>query len=176
MDKKEFSASLLIIGLSVLFAIAATALFFSKGKSKFWTAKKMKLGAMILTLTVTTQSCSWFRTCYDPVDPENTMYLELNDTINLNDSTRILNGEIYNVTSKEFSYKLLNNTVDTLTYSENIIADDGVFDNYSEDFTIELTTTIEPGEYIFQLFDVGKEKQDNVQNINREYFVYIKKE
>jgi len=180
MDKKEFSVSLLVTGLTILFALAAIALFLSNGKSKFWTAKKIKFGAMILTLTVTTQSCGFFINCYAPEKPEmpenNIEIILLSDTVNLNESTRFINGRIYNRISQEFSYRLQNDTVDTLIYSENIIADDGVFDDYTEEFTIELDTATEPGNYIFQLFDINKEEQNNVEYAKFEHFINIKKD
>lgn len=168
MDKKEFSVSLLIIGLTILFAAVSFALFLSRGKSKFFTAKKMKLGALILSLTMTAQSCDLFITCYDEAEPDNNLYLYLQDTVNLNDSTRFIKGEIYNRTSNSFSYKLSNRENESLSFTDNIRAEDGAYDEYNEEFTIELDTNLQLGDYLLQIYNSQTNNQVD-DNLNRAF-------
>lgn len=171
MDKKEFSVSLLVIGLTILFAVAAFALFLSRGKSKFWTAKKMKLGALILSLsTITTtafQSC-----CYKP-EPLNYINLELaNDTINLNESSLIC-GSVYLPQSDIYSFKLTNDSVSSVYQCENIIPLDSIFDEDSEEFEINLDKTLKSGRYSLHFYDVDKTLQETSSPLHYAYSLEI---
>ena len=172
MDKKEISISFLVSGLTILFLLASFALFLSKGRSEFWTAKKMKLGALILTLTVTTQSCNPFRTCYDPV-PANFIELETDsDTINLNDSSN-LSGVIHFRNSDKYSFKLQNDTAETVNQIEDIIPEDSVYDEETEVFTIQVDTSLKEGDYTLGFYDVKKEDQISSGYLINEYYFRI---
>ncbi len=168
MDKKELTVTLTVIMLTAFFAVASAGLFLSKGKSKYWTAKKIKIGAALLTLTSVTQSCNPFRTCYDPV-PENYIYLQLNsDTINLN-TTNNITGIVENGVSGNYSFNLQNKDSVNMKQIENIAASDGTFDENSEEFTIHLDTNLITGNYSLKLFTVKKEDQNNSNNPINEY-------
>ncbi len=161
MDKKDFSVSLLVAGLSVLFVLASFALFLSKGKSKFWTAKKMKLGAIILSFTAVASTQQACVSCYDPIPPEFIYIENWNDTLNLNDSS-ILYGTIESRYSSQYSFKLQNDTIDSLIQVNNIFPDDGVYDEDSEEFTIQIDTSLQTGTYRLEFFDVNKEEQNSI--------------
>jgi hypothetical protein len=157
MDKKELTIFFTLSGISILFAISGLALYLSKGKSKFWTAKKIKLGAAILTLSTVTPSCRPFVSCYEPTPPENSIYLNIvSDTIRLNDTT-ILNGYIENRVSKNFSFVMRNIDSVQINQTENITAKDGAFDEYTEEFSITIDSTLNSGDYSLKLFSIKKE-------------------
>ena len=157
MDKRELTIALTLAGLTGLFAIACAGMFLTRGKSKYWTAKKIKIGAAILTLSTVTTSCRPFVSCYDPAPPENEIYLHLeNDTVYLNDTT-VLNGFIENRVSNNFSFVLQNIDSVQISQSENITAKDGALDEYSEEFSITMDSTLISGDYSLKLFSIKKE-------------------
>jgi hypothetical protein len=173
MDKKNITAVIMIIGLGALFTIACTGLFLTKGKSKFWTSKKMRIGAAILTLTAVAQSCEPIRTCYEPAQPENMMYLNPQpDTVDL-DNANELHGYIDNRISAGFSYKIQNSDVSQVYQTDDILSVDSALDEYSEEFVIQLDTALISGNYNLKLYAVKKEDQTETTNPQNEYYLTI---
>jgi hypothetical protein len=174
MDKRDFTITITIIGLSVLFMLASSALFLFRGKSKFWTAKKIKFGAALLTLTSITSSCIPIRTCYEPTLPDNMMYISQSiDTINMNDSTKIY-GYVENRVSSYFSYQIQNKDSLEVYRVENIQAVDGTFDDYNEEFVIDLDSNLISGNYHLKLYSIKKEDQNEQAVPQNEYNLKIK--
>jgi hypothetical protein len=173
MDKRDFTTTLTIAGLSIIFMVVSVALFLSKGKSRFWTAKKIKIGAALLTLTSITPSCVPIRTCYDPAPPENMMYISQSiDTINMIDSTKI-HGYVDNRVSYYFSYQIQNKDSLEVYRVENIEAVDGTFDDYSEEFVIDLDSNLISGNYHLKLYSIKKEEQNEQDAPQNEYDLTI---
>lgn len=151
-------ATISIIGISVLFVIASTALFLFRGKSKFWTAKKMKLGAILLTLTATLSMTSCREEepmCYETVELSDWVEIEnFNESLNLNE-TNILDGKIRYRSSDIYSFFLKNDN-DTSVFQKNLLkAKDGTFNDTTELFSIELDTNLTPGDYTLSFFDAA---------------------
>ena len=44
----------------------------------------------------------------------------------------------------------------------NIFPDDGIYDEGSEEFTIQIDTSLQTGTYRLEFFDVNKEEQDSI--------------
>ncbi len=169
MDKRDLTIALTIAGLTGLFAIACAGMFITGGKSKYWTAKKIKIGAAILTLSTMTPSCRPFVSCYDPGPPENGIYLNLeSDTVHLNETT-VLNGFIENRVSNTFSYVLRNIDSVQINQTENITARDGAFDEYSEEFSIMIDSTLNSRDYSLKLFSIKKEDVTSISIPENEY-------
>ncbi len=91
MYKEELIAPFLLIGLGLAFSIVCFAVFLTNGKSKKWIARKMKIGGLLLTISLF--SCSENRnqavlitSCYDIVNSSPEVYeIEI-------DSNRIIYG------------------------------------------------------------------------------------
>jgi len=161
MSIKNISTPLVIIGLSVAFAIVVVGVYMTRGKSKFWISKKMLLGSLLLSLTsIVNQSC--IVSCYDPASP-NQIELDNPDysstiVININENTK-LTGTIYDRKSKEFSFNitdLLNK--DTLQVG-NIVPSDGKFDESTEAIYIQLDKNLPVNEYLLNLYDTRQTEQ-----------------
>ena len=161
MSKKDTFVPILVITLSIAFSVIALAVFLSKGKSKFWLSRKMKLGALLLTLTaVSQQSCAPV-SCYDPIEP-NQFNIDNNGSsginIDLNVDSKIY-GSINEREGTTFSY----NITDSLQ-TENIIPTDGVFDSSTESFIIDVDTNIVTGNYYLQLYKTSQDNQTDSYN------------
>ena len=164
MDKKEFAIFFTLIGISILFAIAGFALYLSKRKSKFWTAKKMKLGALLLTITAATtiHSCKDEEertTCYERVQLMESITLHRDQPyIDLN-ATDTLSGTITYRTSKTYSFMLKNDSLQSITQKGILLPDDGAFNDSIEDFTIQLDKRLISGSYTLSIFNTGINEQ-----------------
>lgn len=168
MDKKEFIIPITFIALCVAFAVISFAVYLSKGKSKKWVARKMKIGAILITLSAS--SCERgngpFVSCYDPVIP-NSIHLDAYSSDKLEiklDTNNVLSGTIYEVTKSEFSFAVINENNTNIQQGELIPAD-GSFDSNTEVFSLELDTEINPGLYDLKLFDSNVANQENA-NVN----------
>lgn len=169
MNKNEILVSIAIAGLTVLFATVSIAVFLSKGKSKFWVAKKMKIGGILLTLSAAT-ACGGSGIgggevmCYDVPAPNNMWLINLDyttNTLNINfDSAHVMRGNISMRNTDKFSY-LIKDTNNNKLESKNLEALDGNFDTETEEFKITLDKKMKSGNYILELFAVEKELQDS---------------
>lgn len=96
--KKEIILPLIIILLGIIFLLINIIVFFSKGNTWF-VKKKLKVGAMILTLTSITACHTVPRhTCYEPVqtkvDTDSTNYSRQQDSIKKADNNKRINDSI----------------------------------------------------------------------------------
>jgi len=164
MDKKELSVLIVFIGLTVLFSVAAAALYFTRGKSKFWTAKKMKLGALLLTITAATTvpSCNGgTTTCYDAAVLENEIRLDLSgNEVDLKSAYEI-RGKIEYRTSGTFSYLLENDSIKEIKIIGQLIPVDGTFNDSTEAFKIPLDKGLTVGNYTLSFYDTTVNEQSN---------------
>jgi hypothetical protein len=176
MNKKELIAPFLLIGLGLAFTIICFAVFLSNGKSKKWLARKMKVGALLLTLNSVASCEPFITTCYDMPAPPNSMWMngmtESGIEILL-DTSNVIYGSVEERQSEEFSFSIYS-AENVKIQADTIIAVDGKFDNYSEEFKIELDTNILPGNYSLKLFDVSLERQ--AESTPRQEFNLIIKE
>ncbi len=171
MTKNEYLVPVIVIVLTVVFAFVSFAVFLSHGKSSFWLSKKMKIGALLISLTVITQQSCIVATCYDPVPPN---YLEV-DGINYNDTLNIdlqinnsIPGTIFlNEGGKDFSFNITDSTKTDTIQRGNILPLDGIFNSSNEDFEIKVDTNLQSGIYCLNLFtaDVLEQNQSNYKCI-----------
>jgi len=165
MDKKELSVTILVVGLTILFTTASLALFLSGGKSKFWTAKKMKFGAILLTLTAAASlsSCDGGDgevMCYSTAQLENWVNIEnFSDTIDLNKVSE-LKGVIEYRMSDTYSFLLKNDNDSTIVRHELLSANDGAFNDSTELFTIKLDSSLTEGKYTLSIYDTPVDSVD----------------
>lgn len=164
MDKKEISTSLLFAGLSILFVFISFMVWLYRGESKYWLSRKIKIGAALLTLTAFQHSCRPTVSCYDPIPPNQISMQSDNDTllVNLSDSN-ILKGTVYDRTDTYYSFKLMKE--DTVKQESLIMADDGTFDEDTEEFTLEIEEETESGLYKFIVSSGNEANTDNHYDI-----------
>lgn len=170
MIKKDLLIPIALAGLGIIFSIILVAVFVSKGKSKFWVSKKMRIGAIIISLSSFSvqQSCVPV-TCYEPVMPDQ-LYLVINKQgevlMNLSDSTE-LRGILYERESIEFSFNIADTLKsDSIIQKGEILPVDGNFDESSEDFFLKIDANVVEGSYYLNLFNVGVLKQDSLYPMN----------
>ena len=178
MMKKEFLIPTTIILLTAVFGIISVVVFITNGKSAFWLSKKMKIGALLLTLSVT--SCGRFKKpvvmCYAMPAPNSIYVNELEDdyrTIKISlDTSNILTGNIYVRTSDDFSF-VIKDTLENYYQKDAILPLDGKFNDDSENFKIELDKNLKPGVYLIQIFDTKMNELDSAISI-QQYDLEIK--
>ena len=163
MRKKEIIVPFLVIGLTILFAGICVAVFLSNGKSKKWVARKMKIGGLLLTLTVA--SCNGGGgevMCYDTVAPNSIWLHDYNDKgieIKL-DTNNVLIGSISELSGKEFSFAIKDST-DKKFQQGLLVPVDGEFNQSNEDFKIEIDKNLISGKYSLKLYASGIDGQDS---------------
>lgn len=169
MIKKELLIPISVIIFSIIFAIISMFVFFSKGKSKYWLTKKMKIGAVLLSLSAMTiqNSCRPpFVTCYEQVMP-NQIYVETdslgNVNLNITESNK-LNGKIFVRESDEFSYNITDTALNaSVLFKGNISPSDGIYDSTEENFFIEIDTSISEGKYVISFYPLSIDLQNEYQ-------------
>lgn len=168
MNKKELITPILVIALTIAFAIACLIVYLSKGRSQKWLARKMKIGGLILTLSVASCNGSVEHTCYEVAAVNHIWLYNMGANgveINL-DSSTIIGGEISGVQDSVYSYRILDK-------NQNIIKkailkpDSGTFDMYNESFKIELDKTLKKGEYTINFYNNYITEQDSSQIIKQ---------
>lgn len=173
--KKEILIPLLVFVLSIAFIIISFMVFVTKGKRYYFIKQKLKLGGLILTLsaifnTNTITAKNDMVRCYRKV-ASNSVTLNYDYSkgfIEYSISKAIpLKGEVYDVTKKEFSFRIVKKDTNEVILSDDIILNNAKINNYSEQFEIVLKD-IEEGEYTVQIFNVKKENQTD-SNYNRTY-------
>ncbi|NJO88518.1 MAG: hypothetical protein HC831_05795 [Chloroflexia bacterium] len=142
MDKKGLIAPVSIIVLGFAFAMVCLGVFLTKGKSAKWINRKMKIGALLLTISV--WSCNSSKdedngivTCYVAYI-ENNVVLDAytGDVLKIRlDTANVLNGYIYGVTESDFSFVIIDEH--EVKVQQGILnPTDGHFDNTTEDLIL----------------------------------------
>lgn len=176
MNKKELLTPFIIAALSLLFVAICFMVILTKGKSKLWLAHKLKIGGILLSLSIWSCTGGHGRvTCYDVAAP-NSMWINPNskDGIEIKlDTGNILYGSIVSIQGKDFSFLVTDSTL--AKFQRGIISVDEKPENYSKSLKIELDKNIKPGTYILKLFTAKPESQDTIR-ANREFKLIIKNE
>jgi|WetSurMetagenome_2_1015567.scaffolds.fasta_scaffold377865_2 hypothetical protein len=150
MEQKRIISPLLLAGLFTAFAFVCLIVYFRKGKTEKWVARKMKLGATILAVAGITTGCPPVITCYVPV-AENIFNFDKIDSSDYSvladlpvDS--IVTGKVYGRTYNQFSFEIV--SADSTSVQEgNLLPTDGIFDQAEEGFSIILNSKIDTGKY-----------------------------
>lgn len=176
MEIKKITLPIILAALSLVFIITCVALYFNKGKSAKWVARKMKVGGIMLSLTAILSACDPTQvtdepeiTCYMvaasnlivvETDTTNTITLDLPDK-------QTIEGEIMSRISNKFSFTVLDST-ERIVQKENITALDGTFDESQEKFKITIDKELAPGNYALRFYNTDKDSLPEypIQNIN----------
>lgn len=161
MTKKDLIAPFLLAGIGLAFVFVSFMVRLSNGKSAKWVARKMKIGAILLSLSATVSCDRIITSCYDMPAPPNSMWINeaIGDIIEIQpDTGNVLNGFIDNRESNSFSFSVIDSN-EFKVQNGAINAADGLYDSYYENFIIELDTTLIPGNYSLNLYDVNTPNQ-----------------
>lgn len=176
MEIKKITLPIILAALSLVFIITCVALYFNKGKSAKWVARKMKVGGIMLSLTAILSACDPTQvtdepeiTCYMvaasnlivvETDTTNTITLDLPDK-------QTIEGEIMSRISNKFCFTVLDST-EKVVQKENISALDGKFDESQEKFKITIDKELAPGNYGLRFYNTDKDSLPEypIQNIN----------
>ena len=172
MNKNESLIPITVIGLTVLFTIVSLGVFLTRGKSAYWIAKKMRVGAMLLTLTaVSTTYSGCITSCYDAPEPNVfSINNEENHQINVNiDLNNKIKGTIYERSGDEFSFRITDTSFTKSYQLGRIEADDGEFDESAEEFTLELNSDIPTGVYSLNFYYYLVSPEDSIMNSYNSY-------
>ncbi len=176
MNKKDFLVPVLAIGLSLAFVFVSLLVFLSGGKSGFWISKKLKIGALLLSLTaIANQACD--RTnCYDPA-PVNTFDMDNADysrviKVNLKDSNK-LTGILYGREGIDFSFNVMDSLNTSIFQTGKVLPVDGSFDSDREDVVIELDENLVTDTYRLNLYDQNTTDKDALASL---YYLEIQNE
>jgi hypothetical protein len=174
MENKNLFKPLLVIGLFIAFGIISFLVFVTSGQNGTLIKTKLKLGALLLSLSamIVTSSCD--RYCYAPV-PQCQLEIK-EDFINIEETT-VLNGFLDGYSNEKlpdaFCYKICNSRHNTVQ-SGNILVNDGKIDEDHEEFCIELNKNTLSGSYEiyfyhFDLNQLNSENEDNYINLDSFY-------
>lgn len=168
MNKKEFIAPILVIGLSIAFAVICLFVYLSKGKSEKWLARKMRIGGLILTLSIASCNGNVEHTCYETVAVNHIWFNNIGaDGMEIKlDSSNILAGEISGVQDSIYSFQIIDSK-DKIVQQELLKADSGTFDMFNETFKIHLNKQLTVGDYTINFFNNSVEEQDSAQLIRQ---------
>lgn len=182
MLKKELLLPLAFVALCLAF-VCVCALVVVSRNHPFFIRKKLRLGALLLSLSsaAACSGCSGGNTimCYEPAPPADDMRLDLQEeehqdsviTMDLAEDNELL-GVINNCTANAYSF-LVFDTSDVVVQQEDIIALDGVYDSYSEEFTVTIREDLPAGYYTLSLFAVNAEAIDDIDAWRSQYFLHI---
>ena len=172
MNKKEFLIPFIFTGLAAAFLFISAMVYFSNGKSKKWVARKMSIGAILLTMSYI--SCSnnqnndkypvnQFISCYVTVYDDN-IKIEIET-----DSNHLIYGYISGNHGGIYSYSIVNKEGDILQKAD-ISTKRWSFDFENEEFVIGLNQKIDKGSYQFRLYNCNVKEQDSIKLVKNYKF------
>ena len=155
-----------IVFVGAAFLMAAAAVSLSNGKSTFWISKKMKLGAMLLSLnSIMVSGCFLGSqpTCYDTADPQvmcydmpatNVVRIE-HDSLNNVVQDNKIKGYVSEPDHEEYAYAIVKDrTNDTLQEGVfKLNANDTV--SYERTFSIDVEAKLTTGRYWIKIFNIA---------------------
>lgn len=141
----------------------------------YFVNKKLRIGALIISLTGISTGYPGFSCCYAPinrpmgdvliVDQVDKQTGKIVVKKSISDS---ITGEIVDRQGNEFSYVIADST-DQIVFKENLAPADGAFDENTEEFTIRFGNTILPGNYNLKFYAVQKDSIKNIDLYARSY-------
>jgi hypothetical protein len=157
--KKELYIPLILIGLSVAFVVVSFLLWLSRGNDSLL-KKKLRIGAIILSLTGTAVGCGGCgETCYLKI-PDNQFYLEDHGSVGRIEldmsATNKLTGMIRHRIDEDFWYLIRKQNGEEIQRG-NVEPLDGAYDESEEEFEILVRIDIATGEYELEFYLLEEE-------------------
>ena len=160
--KKEIWIPLYLLMLSLVFVTVSFLLYLSGGKNQKLLAKKLSLGAMIISITAAV-GCTPIKpphTCYVP--PSAYVQVE-NEVIDRSTSdwkysveidiseTNIIKGKSMHSFGSKISFRITDTDGKIIQFSDAKPVD-GEFNDHTEELEMHLNKDTEPGEYILTFY------------------------
>lgn len=173
--QKEIYIPVYLLFLSIVFITVSFLLYLTGGKNSKLLAKKLKFGALIISLT-TVINCSHIQvdherkpTCYMP---PLTNYINISaehsykgDVIVEIDKDNVVECSVRNPGSEKFSFRIFDKN-NNLVQKGDIKADDGKFDETKEDFKIEVKKDLPKGFYKIYFYPLELHEIKNSQGMH----------
>ena len=165
MNRKIFTA-IAIAALFAAFAVCSLLVVVSR-RHPFFVAKKLRLGAAILSLSAMSVGCRDIGPtvmCYDIAAPDTTVIIdqknEATGEIRLKSAlSDTLTGTVSYPNSGAFSY-VLKDSSRTVQLKGDLVPSDGTFDTYSERFRIVFNRQLPAGAYMLFFFNTPVDSVD----------------
>ncbi|HNQ69197.1 MAG TPA: hypothetical protein PKN32_12515 [Bacteroidales bacterium] len=141
-----------LIVLAIAFVVVSVMVYFTRGKNKYFLTKKLKIGAMIITLTAVTNGCRVpVVTCYKPAPPPRIMSLQATeslDEIRISKDEKLLNFDLEYIYSSDVCY--------TISQNEKIInkGDCEFVSDGETDMVINMNENLLPGKYDLKIYQM----------------------
>lgn len=157
----------LIAGILVVaFSMVSLLVFLTHGRSAYLIRRKLKLGALILSLTAAAAMTGCDRrgpttTCYLPaLDPENEITLHGTDqsgrvVLNLDEANEVF-GIVEYRQATVFSFVVMKSGDEEFQRGA-VLAQDGTYDAPTEEIHFSIDSGIAPGEYYIIFYDCSVE-------------------
>jgi hypothetical protein len=161
--ERKIIAGIFLGFLFTAFGLVSLLVILTK-RHPFFVSKKLRLGAMIISLSGITAGCIPPSTCYVPA-PDNVFQIDQADsqtkTIVVSRAVSdTITGRITDRNRDAFSFMILD-SLDTIVMKNNISPVDGVFDEDIEEFKIGFGNSLLPGNYSLRFYTVPL---DSIQN------------
>jgi len=141
---------LTLIVLAVVFVAISLAVYFTGGKNKYFLSKKLKIGAMIITLTAVTNGCRIpVATCYEPAAVPRILSLQVEESINeitISQDERSLKFDIEYLYTTEMCYTIFQNE-DIISKGHCVFVNNG-----DSDMEINMDENLPVGKYDLKLY------------------------
>jgi hypothetical protein len=170
MEFKKLLTPFVLIGLFAFFAFVCAMVWLHKGKSAKWVARKMKIGAAILSLTAIVSGCNdnkLILTCYDVAEPNQFSFDSINEQYEVEadlPADSVLTGSVFDIIYDDFKFKVQKNDSVTVD-SGKIVPTDGAYDENTEEFKMTLNSQLDTG--LYQLLIQGEENAETVNVTTR---------
>lgn len=165
--KKETFVPIISFTLGFLFIIISLLVFFTRGKSKSLIAKKIKIGALILTLSSAASCYRTQTTCYAQAainqlrfktDNKNgSIIFDLNKS---NKYSAYIDGREHD----NYSFQITDDN-GSILYKNDIVPVDSVWDDSSEEILITINKIIPEGTYYFVLYKAKTSEQNDATQL-----------
>lgn len=143
-------------GLAVIFGAVCVGLWLSRG-NHWWLKRKLRIGALMLTLTGVANGCTCADSCYITIANQITLegnYSGAELILDLADGHR-LSGKVESSRLDEDApvpFQVLDLHGD-LVQAGALVPKDGAFDERTEKFLLDVRADTQPGEYQIDIYD-----------------------
>ena len=159
MNKKELFIPIIVVVLSIAFALISLVVILTKGKSKKWIQRKMKLGALLLTLNAFTPGSAQEIEimCYKAMISSTITIESDNFSFSKKD---VIKGNVEKRQVDTIYYSIRNNN-GTAIQGGKLITRKETPDSPDEKFEIELVNDLAKGKYSLLFFATYRQWKRN---------------
>ena len=175
MNKNNLITPLILTGISLAFAVVSFLVWLSRGNNAKLIQRKLRLGALLLGITAVSSGCPPAVTCYDPIQPEENIFI--NDSCLISGMvqssvhvTKEITGQVVNRMSEEFSF-CISDHLNQVILADSLTPLDGQWNQYTESYKLIISDSLAAGTYNLKLFNTKKENQTYP---NRSYTLTVK--